>query len=109
MVVVVIEPGLERFGAFGVGGVDALVGPFSLEGPVEPFDFAVLPGAVGPDGGVVGSDCGEGSSEGAAFRIGPVVVGHDRLDPVDADRCEERGGTVEEPSGGGALFVAVDL
>lgn len=33
----------------GVGGVGLRIGPFGLQGPVETFDLAVLPRAVGAD------------------------------------------------------------
>ena len=43
------SPLCRGFGAFGVGGVDAGVGPLVAEGAVESFDFAVLLGLVGTD------------------------------------------------------------
>ena len=47
--VVVLEPGRKGSGALVVGGEDLAVGPLGGQGSVEPFDLAVLPGAVRAD------------------------------------------------------------
>ena len=52
MVIVEVEPSLERLVAAKVGAVDADVGPFVGEGAVEAFDFAVGLRRVGLDAGV---------------------------------------------------------
>ena len=44
--VVVLDPGCKRCGSVGVGEELLPVGPFGLQGAVEAFDLAVLPGAV---------------------------------------------------------------
>ena len=49
MVVVGVEPLCQGLGAFGVGCVDAGVGPLVGEGAVESFNFTVLLGLVGTD------------------------------------------------------------
>jgi hypothetical protein len=80
-----------------------------VEGSVEAFHLAVLPGAVGSDGDVLGIEPDEGFGEGSAFGVAPVVVGHDGLDPVDAVISEEGGRSGQESRRGGALFVREDL
>jgi hypothetical protein len=45
--VVAPEPGCKCCGAFVVRGEGLPVGPFGLQGPVEAFDFPVLPGHCG--------------------------------------------------------------
>jgi len=92
-VVVVLEPWLLGLGSFAIAGEDLPVGPFGLQCPVESFNFPVLPGAVGPDCDVVGSDGVEGVGERLTLGVGPVVVGNDLLDAVDAVIGEELGGS----------------
>jgi hypothetical protein len=84
LVVVVLEPWLQGLGACVVGGEDLPVGPFGLEGLVESFDFAVLPGAVGSDGDVFGSELCDDGGNGMALGVAVVVVGHDLVDIGDA-------------------------
>ena len=45
--VVEVQPGLKGCCSFGAGGEDLPVGPLDLDGAVESFDLAVLPGAGG--------------------------------------------------------------
>jgi hypothetical protein len=54
--VVVLEPGRKGGGAFVVGEEDLPVGPLGLQGAVEAFDLAVLPGAVGLDELLLGAE-----------------------------------------------------
>lgn len=68
-VVIAVEPGWERFGALFVGGEHLPVGPFDLEGPVEPFDFPVLPWTVRPDRDVVCADVLKSRRERPAIDI----------------------------------------
>ncbi len=58
---------------------------------------------------MAGFDGVEGVGERLALRVGPVVVGHHGVDPVDAELCEELGGTDQEPGSCCALLVALDL
>ena len=73
---VVVEPCSQSVVSLAVAVVDPPVCPLGLQGPVEAFDLAVLPGAVRPDREVTGPDLGESVSERSAVRVGPVVVGH---------------------------------
>ena len=109
IVVVVVEPVGEGEAAFGVGGVDAPVCPFGLEGPVEALYLAVLPGAVGPDRHMAGTEIGQDGGNGVAVGVGPVIVGHHRFDVFDPDRGEERSGSGEESGCRVALLISVDL
>jgi len=96
-------------GAFVVAGVDVPVCPFGLEGPVEAFDLADLPGAVGLDRHMTGADGGESRGERAASGVRPVVVGHDIVDVVDTVCGEEASGAQQELGGGVAGLVGEDL
>lgn len=107
--VVVLEPWCQSCGAFVVAGEHLAVGPFGLEGPVEALYLAVLPGAVRPDGEVLGSESANDLANGSAFRVAPVVVGHDRLDAGYALFGEGLSGPGQEPPTGVAPFIGVDL
>lgn len=48
-IVVELDPWGKGGGSFCVAGEGSAVCPFGSEGPVQSFDFAVLPGAVGLD------------------------------------------------------------
>lgn len=85
------------------------VGPFDLEGPVEAFDFPVLPWAVGADRQMFGVDGGENLGDGAAFGVAPMVVGHHGFDAGDPVRSEKVGGSCQEPGAGVSTFVGMDL
>src|SRR5262249_58031335 len=86
--VVVVEPWDKRGGSFVVGGEDVPVCPFGLQGSVEPFDFAVLPGAVRPDEHM-GDRMGlEQRRKVEAAGVAPVVVGHHGADVWDAGSVE---------------------
>ena len=54
--VVVLEPGRKGGCSLLVAGEDLPVGPLGLQGAVEAFDLAVLPGAVGLDELVLGTE-----------------------------------------------------
>ena len=56
-----------------------------------------------------GLDRLEDLPEPSALRVAPVVVGHDRLDPVDAVVGEGVDGPLEEPSARVSLLIAEDL
>lgn len=56
--VVEVQPVVKCGGALVVAGVDLVVGPFGLQGAVEAFDFAVLPGAVRFDQDVFSAEGG---------------------------------------------------
>lgn len=47
MVVVVVQPGREGVKALLVGGVEANIGPFAVQGQIQPLDLAVGLGPVG--------------------------------------------------------------
>src|SRR6476620_3045699 len=77
--VVDVQPAGQGPGPGSLGGVDPNVGTLDEQGAVEPFDFAVGLGSVGPDP-LVG-DCVGGAGRGPL--PGPVagpVVGQDPLD-----------------------------
>lgn len=46
---VVLEPEHKGCGAVGVGCEDLSIDPLGLQGSIEPFNLAVLPGAVRAD------------------------------------------------------------
>jgi hypothetical protein len=62
-IVVELQPGVECFGTVGVAGEDLPVGPFGLQGSVEPLDLAVLPGAVRLDEALLGAQSGDRGAE----------------------------------------------
>lgn len=74
-VVVGVEPDAESVAPFGVGAVEAGVGPLVSEGAVEALDLAVGLGPVGPGPFVDGARAGQGFSEGCSAVAGPVVGG----------------------------------
>jgi hypothetical protein len=108
VIVVVVEPGCKGVGPVVVAGEHARVGPLDLEGPVEAFDFAVLPGAVRSDEFVFDVVSGEQGGEGVGAGVAPVIVGHDRGDG-DAVEREAVEGAGEERGAGGGGFVGEDL
>ena len=55
-----LDPGSKGGGAFVVAGEDLPVGPFGLQGAVQPFHLSVLPGAVGLDEDLTGAQAGHG-------------------------------------------------
>ena len=107
--VVVGQPGVKGEGSGGVAGVGLPVGPFGGQGPVEPLDLPVLPGAVGLDEDVGGTQAGHRVGERTAVPVGERVVGDDLLDPCDAVRGEVLAGAGQERRAGRALLVGVDL
>ena len=72
--VVGVEPWGKRVGAVGVGGEGLPVGPFDLQGAVESLDFAVLPGAMGPDELVCDAPLVQECANVAGEPVGEVVV-----------------------------------
>jgi hypothetical protein len=109
VVVVVLEPWSEGCGPVVVAREDVPVGPFGLQCSVEPFDLAVLPWAVRLDEHVLRGELGQGSGEVVAAGVVPGVVGHHRLDVIDAELGEVDDRSLEEASRGGRLFVGEDL
>src|SRR5690606_18899368 len=91
----------------GVAGEHLPVGPLGLQGPVESFDLAVLPGAVWLDEHLPGIQGRDHIAQ--AVLVGPGVVGHDPLDPGDAVGGEVVGGPSEERRAGRALLIGQDL
>ena len=92
MVVVDVDPVLQGLVAVVFGEVGAGVDPFFGQGPVEPFDFAVGLGPVGPGPDMF--DVTEGALEGSGS-VSVPVVGHDRFDG-DAMVSEELLGPLPE-------------
>src|SRR3954454_6710115 len=72
--VVVLDPGGKGGGALVVAGEDLAVGPLGDQGAVEPFDLAVLPGAVRLDELLPGPELGAHAGQGVP--VGEGVVGH---------------------------------
>src|SRR5699024_12226168 len=103
------EPGRKGSGSLGVAGEDLSVGPLGLQGAVEAFDLAVLPGAVRPDELVLGAQFLHDVAYVVGMAVGEVVVGHHSLDPGDAVRGEVPGRSPDEAGAGGALLVGQDL
>jgi hypothetical protein len=103
----VLDPGGKGGGAFVVAGEDLAVGPLGGQGAVESFDLAVLPGAVRLDDRLPGS--ARGAHVAKRVPVGPGVVGHEPLDPVNAVGSEVGGSAGEEGRAGGAFLVGEDL
>jgi hypothetical protein len=99
--VVVLEPGGKGCGSLVVVGEGLPVGPFGGQGPVEPLDLAVLPGAVRFDEHLAGAEGGADLTQGPL--VGPGVVSHDSFDPVDAPGGEVGRGAGQEASAGRAF------
>lgn len=91
-----------------VGDVGGAVGPVLLHGAVEPFGFAVLPGAVRPGGDVLRAERLELGLERGRDGVVLRVVGHDLADR-DPVAGEELGRGGEERRAGGALLIGEDL
>src|SRR5512139_1058881 len=92
--VVVLKPWRKSGGALLVGGEDLAVGPLGGQGAVEPFDLAVLPGAVGLD--ELLPDAVPGAQLPQRVPVGPGVVGHQSLDVGDAVSGEVADGPLQE-------------
>src|SRR5699024_4347080 len=107
--VVSLEPGGKGGGSVGVGQEDLAVCPLDLQGAVEAFYFAVLPGAVRLDELVLRADRGDRVSHVVGPAVGEVVVGDYPLDLGDAVGGEVFGGAEHERCAGGALLVGQDL
>jgi hypothetical protein len=105
--VVVLEPGCKRCGAVCVGEEDVPVGPFGLQGAVEAFDLAVLPGAVRLD--ELLPDPVRGADLAQREPVGPGVVGDEPLDAGDAVGGEVGDRAFQERRAGGSLLVGQDL
>ena len=109
LVVVVVEPWCQGCAALVVADEHLTVCPFGLQGPVEAFHFAVLPGTVRFDRDVFGSELFEHVPEVVAAGVAPVVVGHHFFDPIDAVYREVASGSEEKAGAGNAGLVGVDL
>src|SRR5690349_1480878 len=103
--VVVVQPWGKGLLAGSVAGEDLPVGPFGLQCAVEPFCFAVGPGAVGSDEDLFGAQGGDDGLEVVGVPVGECVVGHDGMDGVDAQGGEVGGGAGQERGGGGAFLI----
>ena len=79
-----------------------------MQGWVEPFDLAVVPGAVGTDEHVPDAPSGQDLADRCAAGAGQVVVGHESFDG-DRGGGERVQGPGEEPGGGRAGLVGQDL
>lgn len=77
VVVVEVWPLLQRVCPGLVGGEGLPVGPAFLEGAVEAFGFAVVPGVAGFYQDMFSAQSGEGALEVAGDPVGEGVVGHD--------------------------------
>jgi hypothetical protein len=95
VVIVEMEPPLERLGALCVGAVDPDVGPLFEEGAVEALNLPVGLRSAGSGERVGGS--GECLSEGIAS-IARAVVGQD---PFDADAVVGEPAVGSDPELGG--------
>jgi hypothetical protein len=107
--VVVLDPGRKGFGSGLVAGEDVSVRPFGLQGAVEALYFAVLPGAVGPDGLVFGTERCDRGGYVAGPSVAEVVVGDHAFDPSDPVLGEVLGRPGQKPRTGQALLVGQDL
>src|SRR5215210_3274793 len=105
--VVVLEPGRKGGGALVVAGEDLPVGPLGLQGPVQPLDLPVLPGAVGAD--ELLPDAVGSAHLAQRPPVGPRVVGHQPLDAGDPPGGEVLEGPGQELGAGGARLVGQDL
>lgn len=105
--VVELEPGCKGRGSLRVAGVALPVGPLGRQGPIQPFDFAVLPGAVGPDELLPDSVFGAHRAERVAVR--PGVVRQELLDAGDAMGGEVPDRALEERRARRPLLVVEDL
>lgn len=106
--VVVLEPGRQSVGALLVAGEDLSVRPFDLQGPVEPFDLATLPGAVRADEQLRDAVARGGITERVEEEVLLGVVGDDLL-AGDAMVGEEVDRAGQELGAGDSLEVGVDL
>jgi hypothetical protein len=107
--VVELQPAGKRGGTVGVAEVDLPVSPFGLQCAVEPFDLAVLPGAVRLDELVLNAELGNCSLDGGGVAVGQGVVGDQPLNPGDLVGGEVGGSAEQEPRTGGAGLVGQDL
>src|SRR5215212_5420194 len=77
--VVVVEPAVKGFGAFGAVAVDGAVGPVGEQGADKALGFAVGLWAVGPGAPVANAQRSAGDSVNG-LAIGRAVVGQQLLD-----------------------------
>ena len=73
-IVVVVQPWGKGISSGLVAGEGLAVGPVGLQGAVEPFDLAVLPGAVGPDEHVSDPPNGQDFPDRGGAGVGQVVI-----------------------------------
>jgi hypothetical protein len=104
MVVVVVEPGREGVKALLIEAIETGIGPFSLQGEIQPLDLAIGLGPIGPGALVVHSGPGHHLAE-QPRAVAVAVIGQDPLDG-DANRVEKssarwvKPATVAAPSSG---------
>ena len=99
----------KRRGTVGVAEEDLPVGPFDLQGAVEPLDLAVLPRAVWLDELVLSAEPGNCLFDGGGVAVGQGVVGDQPLNSGDLVGGEVGGSAEQEPRTGGAGLVGQDL
>jgi hypothetical protein len=104
----VAQPGGKDVGSGLVAGEGLPVGPFCLQGAVEPLDLAFEPGAVGSDDSLDGAEAGDRGPECGRVAVGESFVGDDSLD-LDAVASAKPGCAGEVPGAGVTAFVGVDL
>ncbi len=107
VIVVGVEPVWQGVAALGFGGVRLGVGPFVGESAVEPFDFAVGLGSVGP-GALVDDGELRACSSPRLRAVARAVVGQDALDG-DAGGGIPGVRAVQERGGGVFALVGEDL
>ena len=99
MIVVVVDPDVDRFALFVFGvegvGVEAFLG----EDPLVALDFPVVPGRVGPGPLMPRGVRGHGPHEGLRAIV-RAVIGDDPDQAIDAVSSEEGPGPTEESNGG---------
>ena len=105
----VLKPGRKDYVALDIGCDDLPVRPLGLQGAVEPFDLAVLPGAVRADEDVPSTSRSDDLANVVSVLVGEVVVGRHPFDPMDALLGEVPLGAADEPGAGGGLLVRHDL
>ena len=96
--VVELQPGGKRGGTVGVAEEDLPVGPFDLQGAVEPLDLAVLPRAVRLDELVLSPELSDCLLDGGGVAVGQGVVGDQPLNPGNLVGGEVGGSAEPNPA-----------
>ena len=106
--VVPVQASVKALCALTVAGPSSGVGPFVEQGPVEPFGFAVGPGAAGFDESASQPPCGAHPAPVGAVAVDQGVVGEQ---PPDAYALsgEPGDGAVQEFRAGQVFLIGVDL